>query len=111
MIIEPSFANNLTGGAYPITNFFPNMNGGQEGGSLLQEGMKRLEHLAIPAGLVINSNYNDAPIKYKTNQNIDIVDENLFNTLFDNISHKKRHSQHGRKEKYKVTKNTTRGRK
>lgn len=112
MNIEPSFANNLTGGAYPISKLFPTLNGGQVGGSVLQEGMKRLEGLAIPAGLVMNTNYKDeTPIMYKTNPKMNVLDENLFDTLFDNISHKKGHSNQSRKANIKVSNNTTRGRK
>ena len=120
MNIEKSFGQELIYGggqmlgAYPITSFFPNNKqiDDQVGGSILQEGMKRLEGLAIPAGLVINSNLNDdTSTKYKTNPNINVLDENLFDSLFASISRKKGKSTQSRKRTDKVTNNVTRGRK
>jgi len=119
MNIEKSFGQKLmhgaglTFGGYPITSFIADDNAytEQHGGTIIQDGMKRLEGLAVPAGLVVGSHSsNEEGNCYKINPNISTIEENLFDTLFNNISHKSKGNT-SRKMREKNAKNVTRGRK
>ena len=122
MYIEKSFAHNIMYGSgssvsgYPLSRIIAGENqlnklGGLAGGNLSAGGNSRFEGLVIPSGLVLMpENTKETPGVYKIGKNIDIIEDEIFNKLMSNITHKSSSKQHTKRHQPNPT-NRTRGRK
>lgn len=99
-------------GGYPLNKLVNNMEFiSQSGGKATRETplLKKLEHLAIPIGLVYQPHVKSLKLEYKDNSldNDGVISPQMFDKLVDMVSHhtlsNKTHKQHQPQPKKKIT--------
>jgi hypothetical protein len=89
-------------GGYPVTKHILNDTLKQEGG-----GAARLEGLVVPIGLVVGGYHNQTHNYKVKNENIHVIDDDIFTNLMENVT-LKRKSNATTKKNSKKSNNTTR---